>query len=180
MATSLPPPTPPPMATRLGCKLHRTEEGCLLYVGSACRGDPGPAAVGAVIKAYPDYKLTVVWRASRSIGERTRNEAELEALLFGMERAFESGYKHVLAMTDSELAVRQFAKDPWSAQPPEFGKLLRRVHSVSLRFCRFSLEHIPRSSNREADSKANQALDKAVPSARIQEDSVCPVCFELF
>ena len=150
MATSLPPPTPPPMATRLGCKLHRTEEGCLLYVGSACRGDPGPAAVGAVIKAYPDYKLTVSWRASRSLGERTRNEAELEALLFGMERALESGYKHVLAMTDSEQVVEQFLKGT-----SESSLTLWRVKKISVRFCRFSLEHIPRSSNREADSKAN-------------------------
>ena len=174
----------PPESTRLGCSMHRTE-GCMLYVGSASRGDPGHAAVGAVIKAYPNDKLSVVWRAGKSVGEKTRNEAELGALLFGMERALESDYKHVLAMTDSELIAGQFVtgqfnKEPWSAQPAEFGKLLRRVHSTSLRFCRFSLQHIPRSSNGEADSEANQALDKAVPSARIREDSACPVCFELF
>ena len=152
----------------------------MLYVGSASRGDPGPAAIGAVIKAYPDYKLSVVWRAGKSIGEKTRNEAELEALLFGMERALGSDYKHVLAMTDSDMVVKLVPVVKIEVTSSKISQLLLRVHKTSQRFCRFSLEHIPRSSNREADSKANQALDKAVPSARIQEDSVCPVCFELF
>ena len=162
------------------CSLTQGGDGCLLYVDGASRGNPGPAAVGAVIKARLSNEMfSVVWRAGRSIGKKTNNEAEYEALLFGLERVLKSEYKHVVAMSDSEVLVRQF-KGQYRVENPDLRSLLQRVGEIARKLNSFSLRHIPRSDNTEADGEANEALDKGMPSGRLQEDSACPVCLDLF
>ena len=161
------------------CSVHKNE-GCLLYVDGASRGNPGPAAVGAVIKASMDNnKLSVVWRAGRSIGKRTNNEAAFEALLFGLEQALKSEYKHVAAMSNSEVLVKQF-HGQYEVKSPELTSLLKWVKENSKKLCGFSLRYIPKSDNTEAEAEAIKALDKGMPSGRLKEDSSCPVCLELF
>ena len=99
----------------------------MLFVHGASRGNPGPAAVGAVIKAcLSEQKLSVVWRAGKSIGKRTNNEAEFEALLFGLERVVKSEYRHVVALSESEVLVKQF-KEQCRNESAELKSLLQRV-----------------------------------------------------
>ena len=161
------------------CSVHKNE-GCLLYVDSASRGNPGPAAVGSVIKAHLNNdKLSMVWHAGRSIGKRTNNEAEFEALLFGLEQAHKSKFPYVVAMSDSVMLVKQF-HGQYEVGSPELVSLLERAKEASKKFCGFSLRYIPSTDNMEADAQANKILDKAMPSGRLEEDSSCPVCFELF
>ena len=160
------------------CAKHNAE-GCLLFVHGASRGNPGHAAIGAVIKARANNKVSVVWRGGKSIGKKTDNEAEFESLLFGMGQVLKGEYKHVMALSDSELLVKQF-HGQYEVRSPELRSLLHRVKETSRQFCLFSFIHIPRSENTEADAEANHALDNAIPSDRLKEDSSCPVCFELF
>ena len=152
----------------------------MLFVHGASRGNPGPAAVGAVIKAcLSEQKLSVVWRAGKSIGKRTNNEAEFEALLFGLERVVKSEYRHVVALSESEVLVKQF-KEQCRNESAELKSLLQRVKEHAKKLMSFSLRHVSRSDNAEADSEATEALDKGAPSGRLQEDSSCPVCLDLF
>ena len=160
------------------CSIHK-DEGCLLYVAVASRGKPAQVAVGALIKASLNDKLSVVWRARRSIGKKTDEEAKFEALLFGLERALKSEYKHVTAMSCSEVLVKQF-HGQLEVRSPALKSLLERVKEKSKKLCGFSLHYIPTSENAEANVQANLALDRAMSSGRLEEDSSCPVCLELF
>ena len=166
------------MAKMCSLSQHKVED-CLVYVDSACRENPGHAAVGAIIKAHPKGKLSVMWRASKSIGKKTKIEAEFEALLFGMERALQSQYKHVLVMSVSDVMVKQYYGHN-EVPSAELGSLLQRAKDIAKQFCQFSLKHIPKSANTDANAEANRSLYSYVPSGRLQEDSSCPVCLELF
>ena len=123
------------------CSLHK-DEGCLLYINEACHGNTGHAAIGAVIKAHLNDKLSVVWRAGRSIGKKTKDEAGLEALLFGLERTQKSQYKHVTAVSDSEVLVKQY-HEQHEVKSPELRSLLQRIKEVAKKLCGFSLRYDP-------------------------------------
>ena len=174
------------------CTSTQGVDGCQLYVDGVSRGNPGPAAVGAVIKAcLSDDKRSVMWRGGKSIGKRTKNEADYEALLFGLEQVLKSGYRHVFALSNSEVLEKQF-KGRLMVESPELRSLLQRVKEQVGKLSTFSLSpqiashvrfvgsDIFPQDNTEADSEANEALDKAIPSGRLQEDSSCPVCLEWF
>ena len=160
------------------CSLHKNE-GCLVYVDGASSGNPGPAAVGSVIKAHLNGKLSMMWRAGKSIGKRTINEAEFEALLFGLEKALESQYTHVVAMSDSSKLVKQF-HGQHEVGSSELTSLLQQAKEASRKFCGFTLRHIPSTDNMDADAVAHQTLEEAMPPGQLEEDRSCPVCLELF
>ena len=63
-------------------------ERVVVNVDGGARGNPGPAAIAAVV-ATPDGE--VVDRAAEAIGRATNNVAEYRALLLGIERAAAAG-----------------------------------------------------------------------------------------
>ena len=73
-------------------------------VDGGSRGNPGPAAIAAVVRG-PDGE--VLEEAGEAIGEATNNVAEYRALLLGIEQARAHGAGEVKLLGDSELVVRQ-------------------------------------------------------------------------
>jgi ribonuclease HI len=125
-----------------------------VYFDGACRGNPGPAAVGyAVVTADG-----VVAEGGERIGETTNNRAEYEALVRALEVARDAGFDEVDVRGDSELVVRQVRGEYDTADP---GLRERRVRVLELLdgFDRWSLTHVPREVNARADDLANAALD---------------------
>src|SRR3954453_7657756 len=76
----------------------------VVHVDGGARGNPGPAAVGAVVSS-PDGD--VLAGEGRYIGEATNNVAEYRALLLGLELARGLGAREVEVVNDSELVARQ-------------------------------------------------------------------------
>ena len=76
----------------------------VVNVDGGSRGNPGPAAIAAVVAA-PDGEI--LEQRGERIGEATNNVAEYRALLLGIERARELGADEVEIVGDSELVVRQ-------------------------------------------------------------------------
>src|SRR6476469_6339894 len=76
----------------------------IVNVDGGARGNPGPAAVGAVLRT-PDGEI-VAERGER-IGKATNNVAEYRALLLGIELAREHGAEEIEVIGDSELIVKQ-------------------------------------------------------------------------
>ena len=74
----------------------------VLNVDGGARGNPGPAAIGVVLKS-PDGE-TLEELAER-IGVSTNNVAEYRALLKGLERAHALGASEVEIINDSELVA---------------------------------------------------------------------------
>jgi len=124
-------------------------------VDGGARGNPGPAAIGAVIQS-PDGE--VVEERGERIGKATNNVAEYRALLLGIERAAELGASEVELVGDSELIVRQ-VKGEYKVKDATLRELHTEVKRALRRFDRWSIRHVRREQNAEADRLVNAALD---------------------
>ena len=128
----------------------------ILYTDGAARGNPGPAAMGIVLK---DAEGKEIEASGRAIGETTNNEAEYRALLWGLERARAMNADEIEIRTDSELLARQL-KGSYRVRAAHLKPLHARAQAALSQFRIRSIAHIPREQNRRADALANQALDK--------------------
>ena len=135
-----------------------TPEGpWVVYADGASRGNPGPAAIGAVVF---DEKNRERHRISEGIGRATNNEAEYRAAIAGVEAALALGARRVHLLMDSELVVRQL-DSRYKVRNPGLKRLFGRMKDLRWRFASFEASAIPRQENALADKLANQALDRS-------------------
>jgi ribonuclease HI len=126
-----------------------------IYTDGGSRGNPGPAASGAVIKSQDGKILAEVMRY---LGETTNNQAEYTAIVIGLEKAAELGAKEVSLFMDSELACKQL-KGQYKVKNPEIAKRFAEVRALEHKFRRVRYSHIYRANNKEADALVNKCLD---------------------
>jgi len=127
----------------------------VVHVDGGSRGNPGPAAAGAVVSA-PDG--SVLDEATRLIGAATNNVAEYEGLLLGLERAGALGATEVDVVNDSELIARQVS-GRYKVKHAQMKPLHARATAALQGFARWSIRSVPREQNARADALVNQALD---------------------
>jgi ribonuclease HI len=129
----------------------------VVNVDGGARGNPGPAAIAAVVQ---DASGEVLEERSERIGEATNNVAEYRALLLGIERAaaFEAGELELVG--DSELIVRQ-VKGEYKVRDATMRELHAEVRRALSDFDGWSIRHVRREENAEADRLVNEALDGA-------------------
>ena len=94
------------------------------------------------------------------LGQASNNVAEYEALLAALDYALRSGHRGLKVLSDSELLTRQI-EGTYKVKSPDLKPLHERARQMIARLEKFSIEHVPREQNREADRLANQALDAA-------------------
>jgi ribonuclease HI len=133
-------------------------EAITVYCDGGSRGNPGPAAIGAVVldpSTTPPTRLAVV---SERIGTTTNNVAEYRALIAGLEaaRAFPSRVMQVRA--DSKLVIEQ-VEGRWKVKQAHLKPLLARARELLGAYDETDLRHVPREQNTEADALVNAALD---------------------
>jgi ribonuclease HI len=126
----------------------------------APRGEPRPAAIGAVISTTRGRERH---RISETIGRTTNNQAEYRAAVAGLEAALALGARHVELRMDSELVVRQ-TDARYKVRNPGLKPLAARVRDLRWRLESLRAVSIPRRENTLADALANQALDRAAGS----------------
>lgn len=124
------------------------------YSDGASRGNPGPAAIGAVIYDPEGHEI---YRLGRRLGTATNNEAEYRAAIAALEAALALGASRLELRMDSELVVRQMS-GRYRVRNPRLARLHTRVLALRQRFDEVVVRHVPRAENRIADSLANQAL----------------------
>jgi ribonuclease HI len=128
----------------------------ILNTDGACRGNPGPASIGVVLR---DEKGKVVGTISEAIGVTTNNHSEYEAIRLGLIRAKEMGAEKVHVRADSQLAVRQLT-GVYRVKNPNIRKLFDGVKAIEAQFAKgVDYEHVRREYNQDADALANAALD---------------------
>ena len=93
-----------------------------------------------------------------TIGAATNNVAEYRALLLGIERAQALGASELDLVGDSELIVRQ-VKGEYKVKDPTLRDLHAQVRAALGGFDRWSIRHVRREHNAEADRLVNEALD---------------------
>lgn len=129
----------------------------IIYTDGGARGNPGPAAVGAVVGGHP-YR--------QRIGEATNNVAEYRAVIFALSKA-----KQLLGKTrarqteveirlDSELLYNQI-RGEYKISEPHLQPLFVMVWNLQQDFKDVVFVLVPRGKNREADRLVNEALDGA-------------------
>ena len=119
------------------------------------RGNPGPAAIAAVV-ATPEGE--VLEEIGETIGPATNNVAEYRALLLGIERAQTLGASELDRVGDSELIARQ-VKGEYKVKDPTLRELHAQVRAALGGFDRWSIRHVRREHNAEADRLVNETLD---------------------
>jgi len=125
-------------------------------VDGGARGNPGPAAIGVVLRDGGE----VVEEVGETIGEATNNVAEYRALLRGIELAAAHGATELELVVYSELVVRQI-----EGRYKVKDAMMRELHAEAKRelagFERWRIRHVRRESNADADRLVNAALDGA-------------------
>ena len=81
----------------------------------------------------------------------SNNEAEYEALVMGIELCYTVGADHIQAFFDSQLFVSQL-NGTYEVKDEVMAAYTRRVREATKLLKHFSIEHIPRSANRQADA----------------------------
>ena len=95
----------------------------------------------------------------------SNNEAEYEALLLGLKICYEAGAKTLSTFFDSQLIVGQ-VNGEFKAKDDSMKVYLQRVREFVKKFDKFTLIHIPRSQNAQADSLPKLASSAETSAAR--------------
>jgi ribonuclease HI len=128
-----------------------------VHVDGGARGNPGPAAIAAVVT---DADGAVLEERGERIGEATNNVAEYRALLLGIERALELGASELELVGDSELVVRQ-VRGEYKVKDAGLKPLHAQVMQALDDFDSWSIRHVRREQNAEADRLVNEVLNGA-------------------
>ncbi|HET6999253.1 MAG TPA: ribonuclease HI family protein [Solirubrobacterales bacterium] len=124
-------------------------------VDGGARGNPGPAAIGVVVR---DADGEVLEERGERIGRATNNVAEYKALLLGIERAAAHGASELELVGDSELIVRQ-VEGRYKVKDSTMKELHAEVKRALEPFESWSIRHVRRADNADADRIVNEALD---------------------
>ena len=150
----------------------------VVHVDGGARGNPGPAAVGAVVSTPAGDVLD---EAAEFLGRASNNVAEYRGLLLGLDRAKALGATEVQVINDSELIAYQVT-GRYKVKHPDMKPLhaaalealsgfdrwsirsVPRARNAAARqaldaFDRWSIRSVPRAQNAAADALVNQALD---------------------
>lgn len=128
----------------------------IVNVDGGARGNPGPAAIGAVVQSAAGEVLE---ERGERIGVATNNVAEYRALLLGIELAAARGASELELVGDSELIVRQ-VKGEYKVKDATMRRLHAEVKQALRPFEKWSIRHVKREQNAEADRLVNAALDR--------------------
>lgn len=131
----------------------------ILHTDGGSRNNPGAAGIGIVIHTSQGEKI---YSEGMYIGTKTNNEAEYTALLRGVSKICElyPDCSTLEIFADSELMVRQLL-GIYKIREPGLKIIADQIKHELSRFNSFTITHILRKFNKDADALVNQALDRA-------------------
>jgi len=130
----------------------------IIHADGGARGNPGPAAIGAVIKNNQNQVLA---RISQTVGNKTNNEAEYLAVIAVLKQVSDKKLQpqKILLNVDSQLIYHQLSGS-YKVKKEHLQKLLWEIRTLENSLnCPIFYKLIPREQNRAADALVNQALD---------------------
>jgi len=126
-----------------------------LYCDGAASGNPGPAAVGMVLRD-PSGQEVQAW--GRFIGKTTNNVAEYSALIEGLRAALQLGAERLNIFSDSELMVRQI-QGTYRVKNARLRSLHATATKLLGRLESWEITRISRRQNRRADALARAQIE---------------------
>jgi len=137
-------------------------EKIIIYTDGGSRNNPGPAAIGVVVK---DSSGELITQYGETLGIATNNEAEYRAIISGIRKAKQLfGKEKIVRMgievrMDSKLAVEQLSGH-YKVEDAKLQPLFMQLWNLRVELGHvITFKHIPREENKEADKMVNQALD---------------------
>ena len=132
----------------------------LVEADGGSRGNPGPAAYGAVL--FDAATRDVIAERAECIGRATNNVAEYSGLIAGLELYLEHTPDADLEVRmDSKLVVEQMS-GRWKIKHPDMRPLASRAQQLAPFGTTYTW--IPRERNKHADRILNEALDGRAPT----------------
>jgi ribonuclease HI len=134
-----------------------------IYADGACWGNPGPAAIGAVIKDEEQKRLVEI---SHYIGTGTNNQAEYKAVIAALKSAVKFNADEVMLYLDSELIIKQLA-GVYKIR----NRLLRPLYTEAMeltgKFKKLTINHVGHDGNEDAHDLARKALASKAKSTNL-------------
>jgi ribonuclease HI len=127
------------------------------YSDGACRSRQTHAAWGALLIDQFGKRT----EKHKYIGKASNNEAEYRGLIGALEMAVSLGAVRLAMNMDSELVVRQVT-GIYQVSKPELAALLHEAKSLIAKIPSFTIRHIYREKNQDADALANLAIDNFI------------------
>ena len=141
----------------------------IIHTDGGARGNPGPAAIGAVIE---NDKGKVLKEVSEYIGEKTNNEAEYRAAITALKKLksligkAEAKKSSVELFADSELLVKQMNGE-YKIENPNIQKFFLELWNLKIDFGHAIFTAVPRAQNKAADRLVNEALDSQAKAQQL-------------
>ena len=132
----------------------------VIYCDGGSRGNPGPAAIGAVVLDPSTSPPTRIATVSRTIGVTTNNVAEYRACIAGLEAAAPLRARRVRVRADSDLVIRQL-RGEYRVKQDHLKPLHAQAKRLLQHYDEVDLQHVRREQNVDADALVNAALDAA-------------------
>ena len=141
----------------------------IIRTDGGARGNPGPAAIGAVIE---NEQGKILKEISEYIGETTNNEAEYRAAITALKKLkalagkTEAKKSQVRILADSELLVKQM-NGQYKIENAGIQKFFLELWNLKLDFGEVRFQAVPREQNKAADRLVNQALDSRAKTQKL-------------
>jgi ribonuclease HI len=129
----------------------------IAYVDGGSHGSPGPSGIGVVIENPAGERIQI----AKSIGRQDNNVAEYVALMEALQHAIAAKARALHVFTDSELVVKQMTGQ-YKCRSPRLYSLNWTCRKLA-RSMEFSIAHIARELNTEANELANRAVRSRQP-----------------
>ena len=149
-------------------------EKIIIYTDGGSRGNPGPAGMGVVIA---DGKGKMMKEYSGFLGVKTNNEAEYEAVIFGLKKIKALLGKEKIKnieiefRLDSQLIARQLNGE-YKIEEERLFPLFIKIWNLKMNCGPIKFSEIPREQNKEADRLANEAMDGENSKIKIQKSKL--------
>jgi ribonuclease HI len=143
--------------------LYTVTMSYLLQFDGASEPNPGPSGSAYVLFSpiQTDEKgeqfRNLVQEGFTYIPHATNNEAEYSALILGLMKALELGITELDVEGDSNLVVNQ-VQGLWKVKVPRLVPLQSKANKLLWRLKKWSVKHIYREENTDADRLSKEAL----------------------
>jgi len=124
------------------------------YIDGGSLGNPGPSGIGIIIDGEEGGRI----RIAKWIGRQDNNVAEYVALMEALQYALSRKAKALHVYSDSEVVVKQMIGE-YACRSPRLYSLNWICRKLA-RSLDFSISHVSREKNTEANRLANAAVRK--------------------
>jgi ribonuclease HI len=132
----------------------------VIHTDGAARGNPGPAGAGAILRDAATGET--VAEIAEGLGRATNNVAEWTAVRLALDEARRQGADRVDLRMDSELVARQIT-GIYRVKHPDLKPIHAAVMELLRSFDGYTVGHVPRALNKDADRLSNVAIDGRGP-----------------